>query len=425
MPRVATAIAVAAWGTAVLAVVLTLAARPPVDEDLWFFAVDVTVACVYGTVAAVILAPAPAPRALDPRASRRSAAACPRSASPGARTRSTTPACRPSTPVGALQGLAWVPGTLALFLVVPWLVRDHPLGRAVWGVVAGTVLIVALVVCQVARGRRGLHAARDGRRRPRPGRRGRGRATPPPRPGRPSATASAGWPSAPPCWPCPFVPLALPVGPGHAARVAHPGAAPGVAGGLPGRGARRRAPRPDVGAAARGQPHRARRPDDGHPRDRPTSWSPGCVTRVVPGSGSAQLVGAGRRRRGRPARPAVARAPGAPPRARRRRATPDHVVRRLGSHLSLEGSADDAAAAASPRTSARRCGWSRSASSCRATTTSSGGCRPARPVAVPLRHRGEEVGDAASSPCPGASRSARPGSARSATWPTSSRPPWR
>ena len=44
--------------------------------------------------------------------------------------------------VGTLQGLAWVPGTLALFLVVPWLVRDHPLGRAVWGVVAGTVLIV-------------------------------------------------------------------------------------------------------------------------------------------------------------------------------------------------------------------------------------------------------------------------------------------
>ena len=53
MPRVATAIAVAAWGTAVLAVVLTLAARPPVDEALWFLAVDVTVACVYGTVAAV------------------------------------------------------------------------------------------------------------------------------------------------------------------------------------------------------------------------------------------------------------------------------------------------------------------------------------------------------------------------------------
>ena len=41
-----------------------------------------------------------------------------------------------------------MPGTLALFLVVPWLVRDHPLGRAVWGVVAGTVLIAVLVTCQ-------------------------------------------------------------------------------------------------------------------------------------------------------------------------------------------------------------------------------------------------------------------------------------
>ena len=29
--------------------------------------------------------------------------------------------------IGRLQGTAWLPGTLALFLVVPWLVRDHPL----------------------------------------------------------------------------------------------------------------------------------------------------------------------------------------------------------------------------------------------------------------------------------------------------------
>lgn len=56
MPRAATAIAVAAWGFAVLAVVLVVAARPPLDEALWFFAVDVTVAGVYGTVAPVILA---------------------------------------------------------------------------------------------------------------------------------------------------------------------------------------------------------------------------------------------------------------------------------------------------------------------------------------------------------------------------------
>ena len=56
MPRAATAIAVVAWGAAVPAVVLSVVARPPLDEGLWFLAVDVMVACVYGTVAAVILA---------------------------------------------------------------------------------------------------------------------------------------------------------------------------------------------------------------------------------------------------------------------------------------------------------------------------------------------------------------------------------
>ncbi len=149
MPRAAAAIAVAAWGLAVLAVVLAVAARAPVDEGLWFFAVDVTVACVYGTVASVILARRrhPVPWLLALAAVGGGLAAL------GFGYRAFGDA-HPGIPaleaVGMLQGLAWVPGTLALFLVVPWLVRDHPLGRAVWGVVAGATLIVALVVCQVA-----------------------------------------------------------------------------------------------------------------------------------------------------------------------------------------------------------------------------------------------------------------------------------
>jgi signal transduction histidine kinase len=148
MPRAATAIAVVAWGTAVLAVVLSVVARPPLDEGLWFLAVDVMVACVYGTVAAVILArrrhPVPWLLAL--------AAVGGGFAAVGFAYRALA-AERPGLPeleaLGALQGLAWVPGTLALFLVVPWLVRDHALGRAVWGVVAGTALIVAFLVTQV------------------------------------------------------------------------------------------------------------------------------------------------------------------------------------------------------------------------------------------------------------------------------------
>ena len=49
-------IAVVAWGSAVLAIALAALARPPVDEGMWYFVVDVTVAAVYGTVAGVVLA---------------------------------------------------------------------------------------------------------------------------------------------------------------------------------------------------------------------------------------------------------------------------------------------------------------------------------------------------------------------------------
>ena len=137
-----------AGATAVLAVVLSLVARPPLDEGLWFLAVDVTVACVYGTVAAVILARRrhPVPWLLALAAVGGGLAAL------GFAYRALV-AERPGLPeleaLGALQGLAWVPGTLALFLVVPWLVRDHALGRAVWGVVAGSTLIVVFLVTQI------------------------------------------------------------------------------------------------------------------------------------------------------------------------------------------------------------------------------------------------------------------------------------
>src|SRR5690349_6291574 len=149
MPRAATAIAVAAWGCAVLAVVLTLAARPPVDEGLWFLAVDVTVACVYGTVAAVILARRrhPVPWLLALAAVGGGLAALGFGWRALGEARPTLPAAEA---VGQLQGIAWVPGTLALFLVVPWLVRNSPLGRAVWGVVVGGILVVAFVAAQLA-----------------------------------------------------------------------------------------------------------------------------------------------------------------------------------------------------------------------------------------------------------------------------------
>ncbi|WP_345710472.1 sensor histidine kinase [Kineococcus glutinatus] len=124
------------------------AARPPVDEGLWFYAVDLTVACVYGTVSGVLLARRPAPVAWILAVAGLGGAL----AAFGFAYESHAPAAGwPASGVlMALQGTAWVPGTLALFLVVPWLVRDHPLGGARWGVVAGVLAVAGVLGVQLA-----------------------------------------------------------------------------------------------------------------------------------------------------------------------------------------------------------------------------------------------------------------------------------
>lgn len=145
--RAAAAIAVAAWALAVVAVVLMLLARPVIDQNLWFFVVDVAVACVYGTVAAVTLSRRahPVPWLLGLAAIGGGLAAFGTAYTawallPGG--------LDPHDTLWQLQSSAWVPGTLALFLVVPWLVRDHPL-RWEWpGVLAGVALTVTFSVVQ-------------------------------------------------------------------------------------------------------------------------------------------------------------------------------------------------------------------------------------------------------------------------------------
>ncbi|GAB2698910.1 sensor histidine kinase [Thalassiella azotivora] len=138
--------ALTAWSVAVVATVLLLSARPALDEGFWFFAVDVTVAAVYGTVAAVVLARRrhPVPWVLAVTAVGGAVAAFGFAW--------TLLAQRRPLPwvdvIGPLQGIAWVPGTLALFCVVPWLVRDHPLGRARWGVALGSAVAVAFTASQ-------------------------------------------------------------------------------------------------------------------------------------------------------------------------------------------------------------------------------------------------------------------------------------
>ncbi|GAB2746491.1 hypothetical protein [Nocardioides pakistanensis] len=148
MPRAATAIAVAAWGLAVLATVLLVSGRPPVNDGLWFFLVDVTVACVYGTVGSLILARRRHPVAwiLAVAALGGGLAALGFGAGMAA---GRHPGLAFAEPLAPLQGIAWVPGTLSLFLVVPWLVRNHRLGAAVWGAVAGAAITVAVTAMRI------------------------------------------------------------------------------------------------------------------------------------------------------------------------------------------------------------------------------------------------------------------------------------
>ncbi|WP_148573081.1 sensor histidine kinase [Nocardioides caldifontis] len=146
LPRVATAVAVVAWGLALVSTVLLLAARPPLSEDLLFFLVDVTVATVYGTVAAVVLARRRhvVPAVLGIAAVGGGLAGLGAAYEQLSWARGGLPL---EEEIGRLQGTAWMPGTLALFLVVPWLVRDHPLRWWSWaGVAAGVAVTTTFTV---------------------------------------------------------------------------------------------------------------------------------------------------------------------------------------------------------------------------------------------------------------------------------------
>lgn len=143
-PRLAVVVAAVTWVVTLAAVVLRVAARVPMDPDLLFFVVDAMVGVVYGTVGAVILARRSHPVGwLVALAGAGGALAALGSA--WATYQSGHPTL-PELPVlTATVSWAWVPGTLALFLVVPWLVRDSPLSRGAWtGMAAGALLTLAL-----------------------------------------------------------------------------------------------------------------------------------------------------------------------------------------------------------------------------------------------------------------------------------------
>ncbi|MBZ2196062.1 sensor histidine kinase [Occultella gossypii] len=147
LPRLAVLLGGTAWLLALAGLLLFLSSRPAGTVDDLFLIVDVMVGLVYGTVATVVLL-------------RRShvvgylaaltAVGGGLSALGGgwrmfAESRGLTPG-----PLADTFGWAWVPGTLALFLVVPWLVRERPLGRAWWGPATGGLIAAAALVASLA-----------------------------------------------------------------------------------------------------------------------------------------------------------------------------------------------------------------------------------------------------------------------------------
>jgi signal transduction histidine kinase len=148
---VAATIAVAAWALAVTAIVLMAVGRPPIDSNLWFFVVDVAVACVYGTLTAVTLSRRahPVPWLLGVAAVGGGLAAFGYAYDVAS---ASSTALRPNDTITLLQNTAWVPGTLALFLVVPWLVRDHGLGVEWLGVLSGATLATLITTVELLEG---------------------------------------------------------------------------------------------------------------------------------------------------------------------------------------------------------------------------------------------------------------------------------
>ncbi|QCQ93336.1 sensor histidine kinase [Rhodococcus sp. SGAir0479] len=137
-PVAAAVVAVTCWTLVVLALVALLAAAPGIDSNQLFFLVDVVGGAVYGTVAGVVLARRvhPVPIILGVAAVGIASAALGYSYAQWALVRPGLPWVEALSP---LQNTAWIPGTLALFVVIPWLVRDHrPDVVARLGVVAGT-----------------------------------------------------------------------------------------------------------------------------------------------------------------------------------------------------------------------------------------------------------------------------------------------
>ncbi|MBD0418185.1 sensor histidine kinase [Streptomyces sp. TRM S81-3] len=139
----AVAVLVTAWGLAATALVLMVLADAPWDATQWYFVVDTADALVYGLVAAVVLSRRTHPVAWLVALTAVGggvAAVTAQAVALWARDRDAG-ALPPSWSV--LQGTAWVPGTLALLLVVPHLLSERAPSRASRAAIAAGVVLIA------------------------------------------------------------------------------------------------------------------------------------------------------------------------------------------------------------------------------------------------------------------------------------------
>jgi signal transduction histidine kinase len=145
-PAVALTLLVFTLGVAVAALVLVVVNRPVWTVWQWYFVVDLADAFVYGVVGYLLLS-----RVRHPVAGMVMLCAIGGALAAVSAQWTELTFQHPSAPqldfLQSMQNWAWIPGTLALILIVPWLVREGPLrpvGRLF--VAVSTVVIVAMVI---------------------------------------------------------------------------------------------------------------------------------------------------------------------------------------------------------------------------------------------------------------------------------------
>ncbi|MFE9996957.1 sensor histidine kinase [Streptomyces avermitilis] len=145
-PVPAVGVLVITWGLAVTALVLMGLAGAPWDSTQWYFVVDTADALVYGLVAAVVLSRRRHPVAwLVALTAVGGGIAAVTAQLVALWAQDAGPDALPPT-WSVMQGTAWIPGTLAVTLIVPYLVSDRATSRGARAAIGGGILLIAVLL---------------------------------------------------------------------------------------------------------------------------------------------------------------------------------------------------------------------------------------------------------------------------------------